>query len=391
MRIIELRSKVKLLFYMFFITTLLFPVGIINKLVFLLVISITLFNYKLYRLNTIAPFVGLLIFSFGFVFSFFNFVDKDLRMQFFLSVLVLFLIYPICRYKVDIDRIAKVSGLIMAVYTGLSFLIVVVLMDLPFSSTYYTFFSNYSAGSNGLREFAEEGTLSFHMGTVPFMYLSFVLYVISFVEKKQASSFLAIIVIFATIFVSASRGLIFSCIVGASYITFFKFKIRSKIIFIVISIPILIISMSYILTNTNVFSSSETSNDVKLGHIESFFDNINFFNFFMGNGLASYYYSKGAKSILAHTEITPLDMLRYFGFILAPLLYIVIIFPIKKIKSYLGANNLYVVLFLIYIVNSFTNPTMFNSYGLLIVLWYWNRILCDSNINCEQNLVTQIS
>jgi hypothetical protein len=344
-------------------------------------------NYKLYRLETFAPFIVFIIFLYGFIFSFLNVVDKDLSLQFFLSVLVLFLIYPICKYKIDIDRIAKISGLIMAFYTGLSFLIVVVFMELPFSSTYYTFFSNYSAGSNGLREFAEEGTLSFHIGTVPFMYLSFVLYVMAFVEKKTIGSFFAIIIIFTTIFISASRGLILSCLLGVGYIIFFKSKFSSKIIFLTISIPLVIISLSYLLTNTTVFDADEGSNSVKIGHVESFFENIDFFNFFLGKGLGSYYYSKGSQGMKAHTEITPLDMIRYFGFILAPLLYFFVIFPTKKIKSYLGRNSLYLVLFMIYVVNSFTNPTMFNSYGLLIVLWYWYKILNNSNGKDEVLLI----
>ena len=32
-----------------------------------------------------------------------------------------------------------------------------------------------------------------------------------------------------------------------------------------------------------------------------------------------------------------------------------------------------------------TNPTMFNSYGLLVVLWYWYKILKE-----EENLISKI-
>jgi hypothetical protein len=384
---VDLKKNYNLLFLLFFVFSLLFPALIINKLIFLIIVGIIIYNFKTLRLGTIAPFIVFFVFLFGFVFSFFNVVDRDLSVQFFLSVLVLFLIYPISKYKIDIDRIAKVSGLIMALYTGFSFLMIVVFIGLPFSNMYLTIFNDYSSGSNGLREFAEEGTISFHIGTVPFMYLSFILYVISFVEKKKLSSLIAIIILFVTIFISASRGLILSCIGAIGCIVFFKSKFSTKIVFLAICIPLIMISISYLLTNTNVFSSNEESNSVKIGHMESFFDNINFINFFIGDGLASYYYSKGAQSMKAHTEITPLDMLRYFGFILTPILYTVIIFPVKRINSYLGENFLYVVLFFIYVVNSFTNPTMFNSYGLLIVLWYWYKILDNSNGKNEVPLI----
>lgn len=375
MKSISLNSRVSILFYLYFISTLLFPTFFFNKLIFIIIIGFTVVNYRFYRLNTISPFIVFLIFLYGFLFSFFNYADPVLRVQFFFSVLVLFLIYPIVHYKVDIERIAKVSGLLMAGYTGLSFLIIVVFMNLPFSEGYYEFFNNYSSGSNGLREFAEEGTLSFHIGCVPFLYLSFVLYVISFVEKRKVSSLVAILIIFITIFISGSRGSILTSIIAAFYIIFSKSNFKTKFIVLLLSIMLLIALFSYLSTYTNVFDSKEESNGIKIAHYESFFDHLNFFNFFLGEGLASFYYSKGSQAMKAQTEITPLDMLRYFGFILTPLLYFFIFFPTKKVASYLGNKSLYLVLTLIYVLNSMTNPTMFNSYGLLIIIWYWYKIL----------------
>ncbi|WP_281322674.1 O-antigen polymerase [Flavobacterium aestivum] len=380
----NLNKRVNLIFMIFFILSLLFPATVFNKLMFVIIMAFTIINYKIYKLNTFSPFIVFCIFLYGFIFSFFNIVDKGLALQFFLSILVLFLIYPIFKYKIDIDGIVKISGLIMAIYTGISFLILVVFMDLPLSGPYYVFFNDYSSGSNGLREFAEEGTLSFHIGTAPFLYLPFCLFVISYIDKKKISSLLSLIVIFITIFISASRGLILSCIIATIFIIFFKSNLRSKILFLSLSIPLIIISISYLLTTTTIFDSREESNSIKIGHYESFIDHINFFNFFLGEGLASYYYSKGSQSMKAHTEITPLDMLRYFGFIITPILYLVIILPTKRIASYLGSNSLYVILCLIYVVNSFTNPTMFNSYGLLLILWYWYKILNTSNVSSEQ-------
>jgi hypothetical protein len=387
----KINNGVNWLFLFYFIFSLLFPVVIFNKVIFILIIGFMIVNYKLYRLNTVSPFIVFLIFLYGFVLSFFNVVDSVLALQFFLSVLVLFLIYPLLRYKINIDRIIKISGLIMALYTGVSFLVTVVFMDSPISTPYYQFFRNYSSGSNGLRDFAEGGTLSFHIGTVPFLYLPYCLFVISFIDKRKLSSLLCIIILFITIFISASRGSIISCVMATVCIIFFKSNLRKKVVFLVISIPLFIATISYLLTNTTVFASGEESNSAKIGHYESFVENIDFFNLFLGEGLGSYYYSKGSQSMKAHTELTPIDMLRYFGFILAPLLYFIIIFPSKKIGSYLGTNSLYVIIFLIYVVNSITNPTMFNSYGLLVALWYWYKILCDSNSNSEYNLGTQKS
>jgi hypothetical protein len=151
-----------------------------------------------------------------------------------------------------------------------------------------------------------------------------------------------------------------------------------KTFFILLSVPLAIIILAYLLSQTNIFSSNEFSNQIKIGHIESFMENINVKNFLIGDGLGSYYFSKGVNGMLAHTEITPMDMLRYLGFILTPFLYCAILFPSKVIRNYLD-NKVYFLLFILYLIASLTNPIMFNSFGLLIVLWYWQKIINSTN------------
>ncbi|TDO77443.1 hypothetical protein EV143_104207 [Flavobacterium chryseum] len=366
------------LFYFFFIVTLLFPVIIINKMVFISIILLMVFNYKIYRFKTIAPFVIFLIFLWGFIHSFFYYSDRAISLQFFLSTLVLFLIYPINKYKIDLDRIAKVSGIIMVIYTWISFFIVTT--GLPFSDAYYDFFFNYSTGSYSLRDFVDDGIITFQMGTLPFLYLSLVLYYVSFLKEKKIGKAIILLIFFVTLALGGSRASILTTIITLVMITFIKSSNINRIRFLFISIPVVITVGSYILINTNVFDKGEVSNAVKLGHYNSFWENLNFFNFFLGEGLASYYYSEGAHAFKAYTEITPLDMLRYFGFILTPILYIYMLFPIRRITAYFGENFLFFVTFFMYVVNSMTNPTMFNSYGFLIVLWYWSKILNTSEI-----------
>lgn len=378
------KSKIELLIFIFFIFTLLFPAILFNKVLFLIIVAVYV-NRKYYKIQTYSPFIIFSIFLFGYINSFFNHVDRELSLQFFLSILVLFLIFPILHYNINIDRIIKVSGLLMIIYTAISFFIVVILIDFPYSNLYYDFFRNYSSGSNGLREFVEEGTLSFHIGTVPFLYLPFILYFELFLKKKTVLNFVITISIFIIIFISASRGLILSSIIAAVSILFTKYKLKGKIIFILMMLPILVFVFSYLLNNTIIFDSDEGSNGVKIGHFKSVIEHINFFNFFLGEGLGSFYYSMGSQSMKAHTEITPLDMVRYLGFVLSITLYLVIIFPVRKLKFYFGDKKLYTILFLIYVINSFTNPTMFNSYGLLVVLWYWYKILGNKNNNSLQN------
>lgn len=373
------------LVFLYVIFTLLFPTFILNKLIFIIISIILVGTINLLSLKSLSPIYVVLIFLYGLFISFFNLVEKNLSYQFFLSTLSLLLIYPILKHKIDFDKIIKISGLFLAFYSLISFVIVVLFVDSPISEQYYTFFKEYSAGSNGLREFTEEGLLSFHTGTAPFLFLSLILYFESFISKRNLFTFIAIALHIYIIFISGSRGTFFSALLAMLIVIMFKASNKVKIGFLAIGIPLGLYFISFLLQNTEIFSSEEGSNNVKLGHFESFIESTNFFNLIIGNGLGAIYYTKGSGMYKAHTEITPVDMIRYLGVVLAFLLYFVIIFPTKRINAYFGNNILYIIIFLIYVLNSMTNPTMFNSYGLLVVLWYWYKILKE-----EENLISKI-
>jgi hypothetical protein len=367
---------------MFFIVTLLFPVFILNKIIFASIFGMMFYEMKpSNKISTISPIIVLLVFFFGFLVSIFGpvSVDRALSNQLMLSVLVLFLIYPIQKYQIDLDRIVKISGIVLVVFTGIFFLLIVTFAGNPISTLALGIFMDYASGSSGLRNFAEEASLNFAFSTVPFLYLPVCLFFYSYLKTKQKKNLIIILLFLPAIIISTSRGLWVICVLGLFLIFFLNLKLTYKLLLIGISIPIFILGVSYILANTMIFSSDEVSNNAKRLHVVSFIDNLNFMNFFIGDGLGAYYYSKGAGIMKAITEVTPVDMLRYFGFFLAPILYIFIIFPIKKLSSYTGENRIFTSIFILYLINSFTNPIMFNSYGLLIVLWYWSKILSHNN------------
>ncbi|PZR19818.1 MAG: hypothetical protein DI539_12685 [Flavobacterium psychrophilum] len=376
------RNWINKLFYFFFIITLLFPVIVINKLVFLSIIALMAFNYKLYNFKTTAPFVLFIIFLFGYIHSFFYYSDRAVSLQLFLSTLVLFLVFPLNKYKVDLDKIIRKCGIIMVIYTWLSYFIVA--GGFPISDVYYDFFFYYSTGSFSMRDFVEEGVITFQMGTLPFLYLPLVLCYISFLDKKKKyGNLLLVILFFMTLWLGGSRSSIMTTIFTLILISFIKFSFKNKIRFLMITIPLVMIVVIYLIENTTVFSAGEESNSVKIGHVNSFIKQLNIFNFLLGEGLASYYYSEGSGKLKAYTEISPLDMLRYLGFVLTPIVYMLLFFPLKRLKAYTGENFLFFVIFLMYVINSTTNPTFFNSYGFLVVLWYWSKIM---NYKEEENV-----
>lgn len=330
---------------------------------------------------TYSPIIVFFIFIFGYCISFFSNTDREISNQFLLSVLVLFLIYPIQTYRTNIDKIVKFSGILMCIYTGLLFLIVFMLPGSPLMEPAIYLLREASGGSFGMRSFTgEDASIGLHLGTVPFLYLPFILYFNSFLNYRRIADLLAIILLLFFIVISASRGLWTICTLGALLIFFLRLKRAGRILLVSVLIPFVVFTFQYLESNTEAISADETSNSVKIGHVESFFDNLNFSNFFIGDGLGSYYYSKGSGIMKSNTEITPLDMIRYFGVFMTIILYFAIIFPSAEKKDYQN-KALYIFIFILYVINSFTNPIMFNSYGLLIVLWYWSKILTDTDYN----------
>lgn len=367
---------VPLLLLLFTFTSLLFPVMILNKIFFGIIALIMLLNIKDYKFETESPIIIFGIFLFGFINSFFNDVDLAMSQQFFLSAFILFYIYPIIAYKINFDKIAKISGFLLALYTGISYLILEGTITGPFSSGFELFFADTNIGSWGYKAYITDQDYYIRFGGTPFLYLSFILYVLSFLEKKSWISFIAILSIGTAIVFSGQRGVIISSLVALLYVIFKRFNYAGKLYFLVITIPILLLVINFFLTETTVFSSQDESNNIKARHIESFFENLNFANSMIGNGLGANFYSKGSSKVVSITEITPMDMVRYFGFIFALFLYYFMLVPTFKINKYKG-KELYIVLFLIYVINSMSNPTMFNSFGLLLILWYWDKILSN--------------
>ena len=118
-----------------------------------------------------------------------------------------------------------------------------------------------------------------------------------------------------------------------------------------------------------------------------YFEQLNLKQGLIGDGMGSYYltsYSPTTQEMLAQTEITFLDHCRYFGIPLSMTIWLSMIFPkwngiaadVRKWKIWQAKEELAVLL--IYFVWAQLNPVLFNSFGLVIVLWYWNILFSKS-------------
>ena len=361
----------------FFVTTLVAPAAPLNKIAFILMGGSLLLdmlpNRKRMVQLTAPPFLILWIFVYGWILSLLTTSDTELGTQFLLSVFILFLIYYIKHHDIDVDRLVEVSSVILLAFTAL-YWSSALWPDLPFTTPLVQLFEMFSLSSVTERDFLDAPTFSLQLGTTPFLYVAFCIVSVRLINSFRFRDALLVSAIVAAILLSASRGLITISVLFLLLALIGRTSLVTGFLTVVCAAVVLYAFSVLYLSNTLILSTEEASNAVKIGHVRSFFDQLTTASVIFGRGLASYYYSSGSDAFKSHTEITPLDMVRYFGIVLTSVLYFNIMFPVRRIKHYRGQNGIYVVAFVLYLALSMTNPVMFNSYGMLVILWYWSKV-----------------
>lgn len=369
---INFKDIITILIKLFIVFTLFIPVSSLNKLMFIFII-IFYFTYICLNRKIIiisAPLMVFIIFTYSLLIAQFNGnIDKLLAKQFFLSVSILFLVIPMVHFKISIRnfiiRISIIYSIISIVLAYFTF------NKMIMSTNLLTYLKDISLVAYGYRNFVGSDQFFFHFGTVPFLVLPLYLILFDRVRMIVKKTLFLILIIF-TVYLSSSRALyLISLIILIYYILKImpKHIRRISVIFIIMCSAIITV---YLVRNTMIFSINEHSNSIKIGHFTSVIKQSNIRQFFLGDGLASRYFSEGANKIIAHTELTYMDLYRYFGAIFLLFLLIVLVFPTFKIRTSKLENTIF---FVLYLVLSATNPTLINSYGFIIVVWYWNEIL----------------
>jgi hypothetical protein len=366
------------LFFWFIALTLVVPAAPFNKVLFVIVCLWLLRDMLFAPPGSVplmpAPLIVLGIFAYGFALSLVNEVNRPLSIQFFVAAFLPFLVHFVRRHAIDMDRLAErgAAALLAAtvVYWGVTFL-----PDLPLAGPLRDMFEAYSLGSASEREFLEDPTISLHLGTVPFLFVAFCLCTIRLTQRVRARDLLWFVAITAGVVFSASRGLIAICLLYGAFAVLRRLPVAARILGVAIAGLAIAAAVELLRAQSVVLNADEISNATKIGHIRSYFDDLTPLSALFGRGLASYYFSSGSGAMTAHTEITPIDMARYFGVVLAILLYAALAMPIGRLARFRGENFRWVVSFALYLLLSTTNPVMFSSYGMLVVLWYWCKVL----------------
>jgi hypothetical protein len=248
-------------------------------------------------------------------------------------------------------------------------------------------FESTSAGYLGARDFGDLNLVMVHFRTSPILIIPLLCYLYEYVSgKKTISTIAKISIVSLAIFYSASRGLIIASFIGVLIIIIFhSFKLKKAIISLVSIAIISVFLYGYFIENitTNVFDIEQESNYIKYNHIMSFFDYIDLHPSILltGAGLGSTYYTAGVGEYAWQTEVTFLDMIRYFGLFGWFAFMSLILMPIKRRRH---SIFLYIP-FVLYFLNAQTNPLIFNSTGVIVISLFWANQIFQGRQNLKHS------
>ena len=235
------------------------------------------------KVRTLSPLIILSVFFYGFALSFVGETDRPLTNQLMLSVVVLPLIYFVDWYGIDFERIIRICGVFLCLFSGVAIFAVVIAPDSSVGAFYADYFIEYSQGAAGERGFSDE-TMFLSSGCCAFLFLPYCLFMQSFLRDRRFLDLIALLLIGALIVVTTSRALMLVCLIASGYLVLIRLRPSRQLVALCITAAAGIFVMDYLLTHTGIFSLREYSNSIKVGHIVSFFEHMTPARYFLEKG-----------------------------------------------------------------------------------------------------------
>ena len=365
---------IRWLLFFYCLSTVLVPIFVLNKLFFIPLFLMAVYVLLARPLRTIAPIIVVSIFLYGFLLGLIGDTDADFSRQMLLGAVSLFLIYTIAEFRVDMGEIVKSVGAIFALIMCTFSFILMVEPGSFLAVALLDFYNANELGYYGLRNFGGLEMFMLHHRSSPFMLLPLSLFFIDFLKSKRLHSLFFMIVIMVAIVSSASRGLMVMGMISMFVLYFYNQSWAVRLLVLSALVPAVSLVVGYLVAETSVFSSDEASNSIKIGHFLSFLNVVDWKMLVFGNGLGSFFYTEGYQRLVSQTEITWMDSIRYVGLPLSILLFSILLFPTRRYVPSVQGSSSRLIIFM-YLIMSLSNPVLFNSFGFLVILWYWSVVI----------------
>lgn len=127
-----------------------------------------------------------------------------------------------------------------------------------------------------------------------------------------------------------------------------------------------------------LMETDESSNMIKYAHLESYkklFEE-NPLYLLLGQGPATDFYSEGFNYYSLRTEWTYLELIRNYG-VMSLLIYYVLLRPFFSLAKYVNKDEsviVFILSYIIYLIVAGTNPLLFSSTGMLVVITMYSYV-----------------
>jgi hypothetical protein len=199
-----------------------------------------------------------------------------------------------------------------------------------------------------------------------------------FYQNKKFINIVLVILFLFTLILSGTRANMLS---GAFIVIYFLFdflvKKRNKLPFLITCVIMIFVMVSFLKTLS--FSDTESSSEVKAGHMASYMMLFEQHPQYLiwGAGLGSTFYTSGLSAFTSQTELTYIDLVRWFGIPITLILFFLLLYPIIFMYSNnkIHKNNKYLIIAYIgYLFIAGTNPLLVSSTGMLAVITMYSLL-----------------
>ncbi len=369
-----LRRLIGGLVLLYGLATVLLPVFVLNKLIFIPLFFLSICALISRPVKIFAPVLVFMIFLYGFLLGEVNGADPELARQMLLASTSLFLIYVIYAFDVDMGFTVRLIGALFATVMCIFSFSVMLAPDSALSTLLLNFYIANDLGFYGVRDFGGLDMFMLHHRSTPFLLVPLSMFFLDFLKSRKLLPLSLVVVMLVAIICSASRGLMVMAVVALFVLFFYQKRWGVRLILLLVAIPLLAFVLDYLVVQTSFFNAGEQSNSIKIGHVLSFLEVADWNMLIFGNGLGSYFYTEGYGRLVSQTEITLLDSIRYVGIPLTTVLFAAFLFPKTKYVSNTNMSSNRLIMFM-YVLVSLSNPVLFNSFGFFVILWYWSMLI----------------
>lgn len=197
-------------------------------------------------------------------------------------------------------------------------------------------------------------------------------------KKYTVANVLPVVVLLHMFLISGTRSSILLPVLLAAVVLFIYCRNKRYLNYIFYPAFALFIFLFVVLLAMLLLESNEYSNMVKYGHLTSYVElfSENPHYMLIGQGPATDFYSKGFSGFTLKTEWTYLEMLRNYGLLCIPILY-VLLCPIFALMRREGRDDSVLAMcltYIIYLVIAGTNPLLLSSTGMLVLLSMYSYV-----------------